>query len=45
VDFGQTEKSRATAEEGLKLLPPFQLGSVKPRIRKLLESRRRPPSE
>jgi tetratricopeptide (TPR) repeat protein len=34
---GQTEKSRATAEDGLALLPPFQPGSVKPRIRKLLE--------
>jgi NifU-like protein involved in Fe-S cluster formation len=30
---GQIEKSRATAKEGLALLP----GSVKPRLRKLLE--------
>ena len=34
---GQTEKSRATAREGLALLPALQPGSVKPRIRKLLE--------
>jgi len=34
---GQTEKSRATAREGLALLPSVQPGSVKPRIRKLLE--------
>jgi uncharacterized protein HemY len=34
---GQIEKSRATANEGLALLPAPQLGSVKPRIRKLLE--------
>jgi tetratricopeptide (TPR) repeat protein len=35
--FGQTEKSRATASEALALLPAPQPGSVKPRIRKLLE--------
>jgi tetratricopeptide (TPR) repeat protein len=34
---GQIEKSRATASEGLALLPETQPGSVKPRIRKLLE--------
>jgi len=34
---GQTEKSRATAIEGLALLPASQPGSMKPRIRKLLE--------
>jgi len=34
---GQTKKSRATAEEGLALLPVLQPGGVKPRIRKLLE--------
>ncbi len=34
---GQIEKSRATANEGLALLPTLQPGSVKPRIRKLLE--------
>jgi tetratricopeptide (TPR) repeat protein len=34
---GQIEKSRATAREGLALLPAPQPGSVKPRIRKLLE--------
>jgi tetratricopeptide (TPR) repeat protein len=34
---GQIEKSRATAKEGLALLPPPQPGSVKPNIRKLLE--------
>jgi hypothetical protein len=34
---GQIEKSRATAKEGLALLPVPQPGSVKPRIRKLLE--------
>jgi len=34
---GQIEKSRAVAREGLALLPPQQPGSVKPRIRKLLE--------
>jgi hypothetical protein len=33
----QIEKSRATANEGLALLPAPQPGSVKPRIRKLLE--------
>jgi hypothetical protein len=34
---GQIEKSRATAKEGLASLPAVQPGSVKPRIRKLLE--------
>jgi tetratricopeptide (TPR) repeat protein len=34
---GQIEKSRATAREGLALLPALQPGSVKPRVRKLLE--------
>ena len=34
---GQMERSRATAEEGLALLPALQPGSVKPNIRKLLE--------
>jgi tetratricopeptide (TPR) repeat protein len=34
---GQVEKSRATAKEGLALLPTPQPGSVKPHIRKLLE--------
>lgn len=34
---GQIEKSRAAAQEGLMLLPTSQPGSVKPRIRKLLE--------
>jgi hypothetical protein len=32
------EKSRATAEEGLALLPALPPGSVKPNIRKLLEN-------
>jgi len=34
---GQMEKGRATAKEGLALLPAQAEGSVKPRIRKLLE--------
>jgi 3-deoxy-D-arabino-heptulosonate 7-phosphate (DAHP) synthase len=34
---GQTEKSRATANEALALLPAPQPGGVKPRLRKLLE--------
>jgi hypothetical protein len=34
---GQMEKSRATAIEGLALLPILQPGGVKPRIRRLLE--------
>ena len=34
---GQVGKSRATAREGLALLPATQPGSVKPRLRKLLE--------
>jgi len=34
---GQIAKSQATAKEGLALLPDSQPGSVKPRIRKLLE--------
>jgi len=36
-ETGQIEKGRATAREGLALLPAPQPGSVKPRIRKLLE--------
>jgi tetratricopeptide (TPR) repeat protein len=39
---GQTEKSRATASEALALLPAPQPGSVKPRIRKLLELQQQP---
>ena len=35
---GQTGKSRAVANEGLALLPAPQPGSVKPRIRRLLET-------
>jgi len=34
---GQVGKSRATAREGLAILPATQPGSVKPRLRKLLE--------
>jgi hypothetical protein len=34
---GQIERSRATANEALALLPAPQAGSVKPRLRKLLE--------
>lgn len=34
---GQIAKSQATAKEALALLPPPQPGSIKPRIRKLLE--------
>jgi tetratricopeptide (TPR) repeat protein len=34
---GRIEKSRSAAKEGLALLPAPQPGSVKPRIRKLLE--------
>jgi tetratricopeptide (TPR) repeat protein len=34
---GQIGKSRATANEALALLPVFPEGSVKPRVRKLLE--------
>ncbi len=34
---GQITESQATAKEGLALLPDSQPGSVKPRIRKLLE--------
>jgi tetratricopeptide (TPR) repeat protein len=34
---GQLEKSRATANEGLALLPALKPGSIKPRIRTLLE--------
>jgi tetratricopeptide (TPR) repeat protein len=34
---GQVEKSRATAKEGLALLPALQPGSVKPNVRKRLE--------
>jgi tetratricopeptide (TPR) repeat protein len=35
---GQIEKSRATAMDGLALLPALQPGSAKPNIRKLLEN-------
>ena len=35
---GQLEKGRATADEGLALLPNLPQGSVKPNIRKLLEN-------
>ena len=35
--IGQIDKSRATAKEGLALLPASQPGSAKPRLRKLLE--------
>jgi hypothetical protein len=38
----QIEKSRATANEALALLPPLQPGSVKPTIRKLLEIQAQP---
>jgi len=34
---GQIDKGRATARQGLALLPAIQPGSTKPRIRKLLE--------
>jgi len=34
---GQIDKSRTAASEGLALLPPSQPGSVRPRLRKLLE--------
>jgi hypothetical protein len=39
---GQIDRSRAATEEGLALLPPLELGSVKPNIRKLLEIQARP---
>jgi tetratricopeptide (TPR) repeat protein len=39
---GQIGKSRATAKEGLALLPAPQPGSVKPRLRKLLEIQAQP---
>ncbi len=39
---GQTGKSRATAKEGLALLPALQPGSVKQRVRKLLEIQAQP---
>jgi lambda repressor-like predicted transcriptional regulator len=39
---GQMEKSRATAREGLALLPASQQGGAKPRIRKLLEIQAQP---
>jgi tetratricopeptide (TPR) repeat protein len=39
---GQIEKGRATAKEGLALLPALQPGSVKPNIRKLLENEAQP---
>jgi tetratricopeptide (TPR) repeat protein len=38
---GQTEQSRLTANEGLALLPAWQAGTPKPRIRKLLETETR----
>jgi hypothetical protein len=34
---GQTEKSRATANEAMALLPAPRPGDLKPNIRKLLE--------
>jgi tetratricopeptide (TPR) repeat protein len=34
---GEIDRARATANEGLALLPPLQPGATKPRIRKLLE--------
>jgi tetratricopeptide (TPR) repeat protein len=39
---GQFDKSRATAEEALSLLPSLSPGSVKPNIRKLLEIQAEP---
>jgi tetratricopeptide (TPR) repeat protein len=39
---GQTDKSRATAKEGLALLPALQPGSVKENMRKLLEIQAQP---
>jgi len=39
---GQIDKSRAAAGEGLALLAPFQPGSPKPRLRKLLEIQAQP---
>ncbi len=39
---GQIDQSRAAAEDGLALLSPLELGSVKPNIRKLLEIQARP---
>jgi tetratricopeptide (TPR) repeat protein len=38
---GRLEKGRATAKEGLALLPPLPPGSVKPNIRKQLENEAR----
>ena len=35
---GQTAKSVATAQEGLRLLPPLKPGTLKPRMRKLFEA-------
>jgi len=35
---GQLQKSRTVANQGLAQLPPFQSGSMKPNIRRLLES-------
>ena len=39
---GQIDKSRATANEGLALLPPVQPGSANPIMRKLLEIQAQP---
>ena len=39
---GQIEQSRATAREGLALLPPVQPASVKPNLRKLLDLQSQP---
>ena len=39
---GETDKSRATANEGLALLPALQPGSVKENMRKLLEIQAQP---
>jgi tetratricopeptide (TPR) repeat protein len=36
-ESGQAGKARAAALEGLALLPPRQIGAVKPRLRRLLE--------
>ena len=36
--IGQSQKSRVVANHGLAQLPPFQPGSIKPNIRRLLES-------
>ena len=39
---GQFDKSRATANEGLALLPPTQPGSAKANMRKFLEIQAQP---